>query len=343
MKKGNTEGSEKFQFRDLHPNVFMGTASDRYAGWIGQIYSEERYRKRITSRPKKVGGKSLKEEVLPVESVEEYFQHFSILELDFTFYRVLMEKDSQPTQNYHVLQTYRRHLRQDDRLILKVPQAVFAKRLWRGGKFVENPDYLKCDIFVDQFYEPATDLLGQHLKGFIFEQEYQPKKERIPPAECAEVLDQFFGSIPRDDRYHIELRTESLLSAPYFQVLEKYGIGQVLSHWTWLPPLRGQLNKSKGKFLNADKQCIVRLMTPLRVRYEEAYLRAYPFDKLIDGMMSPHMVEETAEIMSAAIGEGVGVNVIINNRAGGNAPLIAQKVSEKFLERLHKLGVVNEM
>jgi uncharacterized protein YecE (DUF72 family) len=334
MTNGKIEGSEKFQFRDLHPQVFMGTATDRYAGWIGQIYSEERYRKRITSRPKKIGGKSLKEQVLPVESVEEYFQHFSVLELDFTFYRALVDKDSQPTQNYRVLQTYRRHLREDDRLILKVPQSVFAKRLWRGGKFVENPDYLKGDMFTDQFYEPATGLLGQHLKGFIFEQEYQPKKERVPPAEFAEELDQFFGGIPKDARYHIEVRTESFLSAPYFQVLEKYGIGQVLSHWTWLPPLRRQLNKSQGKFLNADKQSIVRLMTPLRVRYEEAYLKAYPFDKLIDGMMSHHMVEETAEIMSTAIREGVGVNVIINNRSGGNAPLIAQKVSEKFLERL---------
>jgi hypothetical protein len=189
-------------------------------------------------------------------------------------------------------------------------------------------------MFVDQFYEPATDLLGQHLKGFIFEQEYQPKKERVPPEELAEELDQFFGSIPREDRYHVELRTDALLSEPYFQVLEKYGIGQVLSHWTWLPPLRRQLNKNNGKFPNADNQCIVRLMTPLRMRYEEAYLKAYPFDKLIDGMMGHHMVEETVEIMSAAIRDGVGVNVIINNRAGGNAPLIAQRVSEKFLEML---------
>lgn len=338
VSKEETEGLDRFQFHDLHPNVFMGTASDRYAGWIGQIYEEERYRGRITSRPKKVAGESLKEEVLPVESVEQYFQHFSVLELDFTFYGALLDKDSQPTQNHHVLQTYRRHLGEQDRLILKVPQLVFARRLWRGGKFVENPDYLKRDIFENQFYVPAIELLGSHLKGLIFEQEYQPKKERIPSAECAKELDEFFAVIPKDVRYHIELRTESFLSEPYFQVLEKYGIGQVLSHWTWLPPLRRQLNKSKGRFLNADKQCIVRLMTPLRVRYEEAYLKAYPFDKLIEGMMSHHMVEETVEIMSTAIREGLGVNVIINNRAGGNAPLIAQKVSKKFLEKLHEEG-----
>lgn len=334
MMNGRVGSLEKFQFRDLHPQVFMGTASDRYAGWIGQIYSEERYGKRITSRPKTVGGKSLKEEVLPVGSVEEYFEHFSVLELDFTFYRVLMDKDSKPTQNFHVLQTYKRHLREDDRLILKVPQLIFAQRLWRGGKFVENPDYLNPEIFVNQFYEPATELLGHHLKGLIFEQEYQPKRERVPPAEFARALDEFLHTIPKDDRYHVEARTESFLTGPYFHVLEKHGVGQVLSHWTWLPPLLRQFNKSKRNFLNADNQCIVRLMTPLRMRYEEAYLKAYPFDKLIEGMISHHMVEETVEIMSAAIQEGVGVNVIINNRAGGNAPLITQRVSAKFLERL---------
>lgn len=56
---------EKFKFRDLHPKIFMGTASDRYAGWIGQIYSPGRYDKRITHRTHKVGKQSFKEEVLP--------------------------------------------------------------------------------------------------------------------------------------------------------------------------------------------------------------------------------------------------------------------------------------
>ena len=91
---------EKFQFRALHPNVFMGTASDRYAGWVGQIYSGDRYSGKISVRTKKVGGKSFQEDVLPVESVEEYFQHFSILELDFTFYQMLLDADLQQSQSY---------------------------------------------------------------------------------------------------------------------------------------------------------------------------------------------------------------------------------------------------
>jgi hypothetical protein len=68
------------------------------------------------------------------------------------------------------------------------------------------------------------------------------------------------------------------------------------------------------------------------MRYEEAYLKAFPFDKMVEGMMSPRMPEETAEVMSEAIKQDVKANVIINNRAGGNAPLIAQKVAEKFIQ-----------
>ncbi|UCG66678.1 MAG: DUF72 domain-containing protein [Deltaproteobacteria bacterium] len=323
---------ETFHFRGLHPNVFMGTASDRYAGWIGQIYSKERYQNSISMRPKTIGGKTLQEEVLPVGSVEEYFQHFSVLELDFTFYSLLFEKDLSPTQNYHVLRTYRKHLGQDDHVILKVPQVVFAQRLWRGGTFRENRDYLNSEIFTHQFYKPAVDLLGDMISGFIFEQEYQPKNERVSPDEYAATLDEFLDKIPEDKRYHIETRTESMLRDPYFQVLEKYGVGQVLSHWTWLPPLRKQFTLSTRTFLNAGNQAIIRLMTPLRMRYDEAYVKAHPFNRLIDGMMSPQMIEDTVEIVGAAIDRGVDIDVIVNNRAGGNAPRIAQKISERFLQ-----------
>ena len=73
-------------------------------------------------------------------------------------------------------------------------------------------------------------------------------------------------------------------------------------------------------------------MTPLGMKYEEAYAKAFPFDKLVDGMMSPQMIEQTAEIMLSAVLEGVRANVIINNRAGGNAPQLAQKVAKQFSE-----------
>lgn len=323
---------ERFMFRRIHPMVFFGTASDRYAGWIGQIYPEELYGSKIARRSKTVGKQTVTEEVLPVESVTEYFRHFAVLELDFTFYSLLLDKDLKPTQTYHVLETYRKYLGRNDRLILKVPQVLFAKKLWRGGSFTDNPGYLDSEAFASRFYEPARNLLGDSIAAFLFEQEYQAKKDRVAPEPFAESLDGFFRKIPQDERYHVEVRTESLLSEPYFKVLEEHGVGQVLSHWTWLPPLRKQFARGEGGFLSKSAECVVRLMTPRNVRYEEAYIKAFPFDKLIDGMMSPEMVEDTVAIMQAAVEQGVHANVIINNRAGGNAPIIAQKVAEKFLK-----------
>ncbi len=323
--------SEHFQFRDLHPNVRIGTASDRYVGWVGQIYSPKRYTGQINSRVKRVKGKSFVEEVLPVQSVVEYFQHFGTLELDFTFYRPLRGKDGQPTRNFHLLRAYRQYLGRDDRIIVKVPQIVFSKKLRRGGKFLSNDQYLDPAIFLNQFYEPALELLEPWLDGLIFEQEYQRKEERSSPQTQAEELDVFFGQIPKDTRYHVELRTETLLTAPLFDVFETHGVGQVLSHWTWLPPLLRQFGLSGKRFLNGGKRCIIRLMTPRNMRYEDAYAKAHPFNEMVNGMLHPQMVTETADLMKIAVQEDVGINVIVNNRSGGNAPLIAQQIATRFL------------
>jgi uncharacterized protein YecE (DUF72 family) len=145
----------------------------------------------------------------------------------------------------------------------------------------------------------------------------------------AQHLDEFFNKIPRDTRYHIELRTEAYLADPVFDVLKKHGVGLVFSHWTWLPPLRKQFAKVRAEFFNSGKQVVIRLITPLRMSYEESYAKAFPFDKMVPGMLDSEMIEDTAKIINEAIEDKVQVNLIINNRAGGNAPLIAQEVAKK--------------
>ena len=334
MSPTSSADLEKFQFRLLHPQVKIGTASDRYAGWMGQIYSAESYHGRISQRTKVVGEKTFTEQVLPVDSVAEYFEHFPVLEIDFTFYRPLLDKNGESTQNFQVLKAYQRHLKDGDSLLLKVPQAITAPKLRRGGTYRENPAYLDPEVFTRQFYEPATELLGSALAGFIFEQEYLRKQERAPVTEMAAALDAFFQKLPKDNRYHLELRTDLYLREPIFKVLERHGVGQVLSHWTWLPPLRKQLAKAGGRFFNAGGQSVIRLLTPLRMRYEDSYAQAFPFDKLVEGMVQPEMILETVDLMWQAVNQEALVNVIINNRAGGNAPLLAQLIAKKFLQKL---------
>jgi len=244
IAKSSGTDSKSFFFRGLHQSILIGMASDRYAGWIGQIYSEGRYEKGITRRSHKVGDKIFNEETLPVESVSEYFEHFPLLEIDYTYYRLLLEKDGKPTQTFHVLKNYRQHMKDGDFVLLKAAQIIIARKLRRGSAFVGNENYLNADIFTNQFYKPAFEILGPCLNGIIFEQEYHVKNDRFPPAKLAQDLDKFFSEIPKDTRYHIELRTEAYLADPVFEVLKKHGVGLVFSHWTWLPSLRSSLLRS---------------------------------------------------------------------------------------------------
>lgn len=237
MSENPSPNPEAYRFRGLHPRVFLGTASDRYAGWLGQIYSE-RFRQRIASRQKSVAGKSFREDILPVESVEEYLT----------------------------------------------------------------------------------------------------KKERGSQEDFSAALREFFRKLPPDPRYHAEVRTEAFLTASYFKVLEDFGIGQVLSHWTWLPSLWVQFRKGGERFLNRGGRFVIRLMTPRGKRYEEAYATAHPFDREIEGMTSPGMVEDTARIMLTAVHREVEAVVVINNRAGGNAPALAQRVSRRFVDLVEGKG-----
>ena len=206
-----------------------------------------------------------------------------------------------------------------------------AQKLRQGKGYLQNPNYLNPDIFTRQFYEPANEILRDNLHGLIFEQEYQRKQARVPVEQLAGELDGFFQAIPNDKRYHLEIRTPNYLEEPVFEVLAKYGVGQIFSQWTWLPSLKKQYEKSGGNIFNAGKNVVIRLLTPIGRRYDETYAKAYPFDKLVDDLFKPVMVEGTVNLVLEILAQDALVYLIINNRAGGNAPMIAEKVRERFL------------
>ena len=323
-----SQTSNVYFFRNLRPDVRLGTASDRYAGWIGQIYTEGKYK--ISTRSHRIGNETFKEETLPIESVVEYFEHFSVLEIDFTFYRPLLNNKLEPTSSYQLLQSYAKYLKDRDYIILKVPQVIFAKTLYQAGKQVENKNYLNSEMFINQFYDPANAILGENIIGFAFEQEYHRKADRIPPKQYVEDLENFFDNLPKDKRYHIESRTDFYHTNQYFDMLYRRGIGHVLSHWTWLPPLWKQFTKARKAFYNSGHQSIIRLLTPLRMSYNESYARTFPFNKPVDDIVNPEMINETIEIIKAGIKAGVYSNVILNNRVNGNAPTLAQEIYKHF-------------
>lgn len=329
----------RYDFRAVHPHLAFGTASDRYAAWIGQVYPE-RWRSEIQTRKKRLGRESFEERQLPIASVVDYFAHFSVLEIDFTFYRPLLEDDASPGSNFFVLQTYAEHAPADARFLLKAPQAFAARTLRRRGKggpqYDENPTYLDADGFVRQFLEPAQELLGDRLRGVIFEQEYTRVAESPEPEVFVANLDRFFRDVPDAVQIHLEVRSPHLIVPAYVDWLEERGLGFVFSHWQYLPSIKEQWERVGGRFTAADGDVVLRLLNPRGMSYADAFAAAYPFEGpapgLSDTPQALQMIDETTALAYRAIDDERTLNVIANNRAWGNSPDLAAAVAARFLD-----------
>jgi hypothetical protein len=322
-----------YAFRNLAPGVHFATASDRYASWVGQIYSAGQDYK-ISKSKKTLKGESFTEEKLPVRSVVEYFQHYSALELDFTFYAYLLDSEGNPSRNHAPLVEYAKWLPADALVVLKVPEAICASKRWsvEGGKrtIARNLDYLNPKKFIEQFYRPAIEILGSRIVAFSFEKGYQRKDECPNPQANIAHLEDFFSHVPQDHRYHIEERTDRLKTGDYFVFLHEHGIGNVFSHWTWLPDLKTQWEQVGG-FTNTTMS-ITRLLTPLRVAYEESYARYHPFSELKDEFEP--MYRDAAFLIREGMSVSLPTITVVNNRAGGNAPEITRRVKDQLLRPL---------
>jgi Protein of unknown function DUF72 len=339
------DGIDRFDFRAVHPLVFFATASDRYAGWIGQIYGPH-WESTVKSRKRTLGGKKFEERTVPVASVGEYFDHFGALELDFTFYRTLLDSESRPTSNYFVLQNYADSAPDSARFYLKAPQQISARMLRRGRKgtvaYEPNPEYLDSTLFMDRFLIPGLKLLGKRFAGVIFEQEYQRKSESPPPEQHLDQLNTFFLDVVDEPGIHLEIRSPHLLTPEYFDWLGSRGLGQVFSHWTWLPSLSRQFDLGSRRLTSSNGDVLIRLLTPLRMPYARAYEHAHPFDRsvplLCQTPQAQAMVADTAEIALESLKQDRAVTIISNNRAWGNAPSLAQKVAGSVLDELEQAG-----
>jgi uncharacterized protein YecE (DUF72 family) len=325
------EAVDAFNFTEVHPRVRFGTASDRYAGWIGQIYGEM-WATRTKSRRKVLDGRSFKENVVPTESVREYFEHFSILEMDFTFYRPLREADGELSSNYRVIERYLDHAPEHARFLVKAPQ-MFCSPFLRGVG--PNVDYLNADAYMIRFQEPLLELLGPRLAGVLFEQGYQSVKNSPTDDILVDHLDTFFNEIGSGPQVHLEVRSPHLLTPLYFDWLETKGLGHVFSHWTWLPSIQSQW-KNLGRVTSADSNVVLRLLTPRKMKYADAYALAHPFDKVVPKLSEAYgareMIDESVALAFQAVDSGGTIDVISNNRAWGNAPELAAEIARGLLD-----------
>jgi uncharacterized protein YecE (DUF72 family) len=57
---------------------------------------------------------------------------------------------------------------------------------------------------------------------------------------------------------------------------------------------------------------------------------------MVPRMLDPEMIKDTAKIIDEVIKDKVQVDSIINNRATGKAPLIAEKITERLYKDKEK-------
>jgi len=290
----------------LSPLIRFGTSTWTYEGWQGQVYKRQYAKTKFAQ-----------------ECLGEYCQYqynneplFRTVGNDATFYRP-------PSANQ--LRRYLNQIPEDFQMCFKVWEEItipsYAKQPRYGARAGQpNPRFLDAKLFEELVLTPYREAKFEpHTGPFMFE--FQ--RHGMSADEFCARLDGFFGQLPEDFRYAVEIRNAGLLGPEYHKVLETHGVAHVYNHWSSMPALADQ-HARMGTF--TAPFLVLRLLTPLKMSYEAAKKRAEPYTKMVEEL--PQMRRDTVELVRKAVAENRRAYVLVNNRSEGNAPLTVQGLSE---------------
>lgn len=292
--------------------VRFGTSTWTYEGWRGQVYLKQ-YAKTTFAR----------------ECLGEYCQYlynrhplFRTVGNDATFYRP-------PTSLQ--LRKYLAQIPEDFEMCFKVWEEltipVHARHPRYGleaGK--PNPHFLNAKLFNDLVLAPYREAKFEgHMGPFLFE--FQ--RHGMSVEEFCSKLDTFFGQLPTEFKYAVEIRNENFLGPEYRKVLERHGVAHVYNHWSYMPQLAEQHRRMENF---TAPFTVLRLLTPLKMSYEEAKKRAAPYNKIVAEL--PEMRKDTVALIQQSIKQANPAYVLVNNRSEGNAPKTIQGLVDVLDRRL---------
>ena len=292
----------------ISPLIRFGSSTWTYEGWHGQVYH----------RP--YAKSTFAQECLGESCQYQYKGEplFRTVGNDATFYRP-------PTANQ--LRRYRNQLPEGFEMCFKVWEELtipsYAKQARYGLKAGQpNPRFLDAQVFKDFVLMPYREAKFEaHTGPFIFE--FQ--RHGMSADEFCSRLEGFFGQVPKEFRYAVEIRNAGLLGAEYHKVLETHGVAHVYNHWSYMPPLAEQ-HKRMETF--TAPFTVLRLLTPLKISYEAAKKRAEPYNKIVGEL--PEMRRDTVSLVKQAVAEHRQAYVLVNNRAEGNAPLTVEALVDQL-------------
>ena len=239
--------------------IYIGTSSWKYEGWLGLLYTPERYLTR---------GKFSRAR-FEKTCLAEYAEVFKTVCLDGGYYQFPSAK---------MLDGIFPQVPDDFRLTLKVTEDITVKRfpsLPRYGKRagLDNEHFLDADLFIASFLGPLApyrDRIGTLI--FEFSPFHAGDWER--GRQFVEALDGFLARLPKDWAYSVEIRNESFLQPEYFETLRRHGIAHTFNSWSRMPSVAEQL-KLPGSF-TADFATARFLLKPGR-NYEQAVKTFQPY------------------------------------------------------------------
>jgi uncharacterized protein YecE (DUF72 family) len=279
----------------LPPEVRFGTSSWNYPGWRGLVYAREYEGRGASAR-----------------MLEEYsaFPLFRTVGIDSSFY-------APPTQA--VLESYAGNLSPGFECVSKVWNQLtvhtFSKAQDKARAGQVNPDFLNPDVFLEAVYEPYQRHFREHAGPFVFEFQTIGRRSGMTAEAFASRLDEFFGALPREGRYAVELRNPEFLTPMYFAVLREHGVAHVFNSWTRMPAIGEQLDLPgvlSGPFIVARA-----LLQPGRT-YDEAVDAFAPYDRILDP--SPPLRRDLVRLIETAVRTRIPAYLLVNNRAEGSAP-----------------------
>jgi uncharacterized protein YecE (DUF72 family) len=280
--------------------IYVGTSSWKYEGWLGLLYTPERYLTRgRVSRAK-----------FEKTSLAEYAEVFKTVCLDGGFYQF-------PTAR--MLDGIFAQAPDDFRLSLKVTEDITVRRfpsLPRYGKRAGqmNPHFLDADLFITSFLgplEPFRERIGALILEFSPFHEGDWKNLR----DFVEALDGFLGRLPKGWDYAVEVRNRGLLRAEYFEVLRRHGVAHTFNSWSRVPPVEEQMAMA-GSF-TADFAAARFLLKPGR-SFEEAVDKFKPYREVKE--VNEPVRAALKEMLTAKPGRPLKRYAYVNNRLEGCSP-----------------------
>jgi uncharacterized protein YecE (DUF72 family) len=277
-------------------DIWIGGSSWKYEGWLGQVYSRDRYLTRGRFSQKR----------FEAECLAEYAETFPIVCGDFSFYQF-------PTPEFwqKLFGSAPPHLR----FALKVPEEVTAEVFPKHPRYgpragLVNESYLSADALSALFLEPLEPYRAR-VSTLIFEFGTRGTN----PREFVGQLDPFLGALPSAFRYSVEVRNREYLQPYYFDCLRGHGVAHVLNAWTRMPLLSEQM-ALPGTF-SADFTVARALLRQGR-SYEDAVAQFQPYDRIRDENTEAR--DALRELIRRMREERRAAYIFVNNRLEGNSP-----------------------